>query len=67
MYIKNRSILYQFILKIAIVDPILIVEIRIDVNRRSNLKSEFDSTMMIRFAIPNRISLMDRKTYSFDL
>ena len=38
-----------------IADSILIVEIRIDDNQRSNLKSEFDSTTTIRFAIPNRI------------
>ena len=31
---------------------------RIEVNRRSNLKSEFNSTMTIRFLIPNRISLV---------
>ena len=56
-YIENRSILYRFISKIAIVNWILIVEIRIDVNRRSNLKSKFDLTTMIRFTFPNCISL----------
>ena len=53
----KRSILYRFISKIAIVDSIYIVEIRIDVNQRSNLESEFDSMTAIQFAIPNRINL----------
>ena len=47
----------QFYIKIAIVNSILIVGIRIDVNRRSNLKSKFDSMTTIQFAIPNCISL----------
>ena len=53
--IKNNRIEIE----IAIVDSIKIVEIRIDVNRRSNLKPKFDSTTTIRSAIPNRISLGD--------
>ena len=49
----------QFLIKIAIVDLIEIVGIQIVVIRRSNLKSEFDSTTTIQFAIPNHISLIE--------
>ena len=44
-------------IEIAIVDSILMVEIRIVVNRRSNSDRDFDSTTTIRFRLPNRISL----------
>ena len=44
-------------MEIAIADSIEIVGILINVNRQSNLESEFDSTSSIRFGDPNRISL----------
>ena len=56
--IENRSILYRFISKIAIVDSILIVEIQIDNIRWSNSDFRFDSTTLIQFGDPNRISLL---------
>ena len=48
----------RFCIEFAIVDSILILEIRIEVIRRSNSDFRFDSTTSIRFGDPNRISLM---------
>ena len=58
--IENRSILDRFISKIAIVDSILIVEIRINVIRRSKSTALESELTMIRFVGPNRISLLYR-------
>ena len=55
--IENRSILYQFISKITIVDSILIVEIRINDIRRSNWDFRFGSTTLIRFHSGTLIAL----------
>ena len=53
IYIKNRSILYRN----RYHRRDLNLEIRIDVNLRSNSDQDFDSKSSIRFADPNRISL----------
>ena len=58
IYIDNISKIDQFYIEIAIVDSIKIVKIPIDINRQSNLESEFDSRTTIWFGLPNRISLM---------
>ena len=55
--IKNRSKIDQFSNEFAIVDWILIVEIRIDVILWSRLTALESELLTIRFGDPNRISL----------
>ena len=58
LYINLLIKMDWFYIEIAIVDSISSLDFELDQNWRSNSDTNFDSTMTIRFATPNGISLV---------